>query len=132
MELQEREIEMIHIPSKDEMRLMNNYELFEIANQYEGFRRVMMSFISSFEVKPIVFIPDEEGKYNVRKIGLPERIKNILLQNDFEYLSDLTFVNSEDLLRMKNFGNKSYKMLLDILDIYGFQLADHKKNQPIE
>jgi hypothetical protein len=132
MELQEREIEMIHIPSKDEMKLMNNYELFKIANQYEGFRRVMISFISSFEVKPIVFIPDVEGKYNVRKIGLPERIKNILLQNDFEYLSDLTFVNSEDLLKMKNFGSKSYKMLLDILDIYGFQLADHKKNQPIE
>lgn len=127
MELQEREIEMIHIPSKDEMKLMNNYELFKIANQYEGFRRVMISFISSFEVKPIVFIPDVEGKYNVRKIGLPERIKNILLQNDFEYLSGLTFVNSEDLLKMKNFGSKSYKMLLDILDIYGFQLADHKK-----
>ncbi|MEN9303081.1 MAG: Bacterial polymerase, alpha chain terminal domain [Bacteroidota bacterium] len=132
MELQEREIEMIHIPSKDEMKLMNNYELFNIANQYEGFRRVMISFISSFEVKPIVFIPDVEGKYNVRKIGLPERIKNILLQNDFEYLSDLTFVNSEDLLKMKNFGSKSYKMLLDILDIYGFELADHKKNQPNE
>jgi hypothetical protein len=53
--------------------------------------------------------------------------KNILLQVDFEYLRDLTFVDSEDPLRMKNFRNKSYKMVLDILEIYGFQLADNKK-----
>jgi len=55
---------------------------------------------------------------------LPERIKNVLLQNDVEYLSDLTYVRSSDLFQMKNFGEKSYKEILAVLDTYGFQLAD--------
>ena len=117
-------MEQNHILSKNEMEKMNNDELFEVANRNPSFRKVMVKFISSFEVKPVVFIYDEEGKYNVRSIGLPERIKNVLLQNDVEYLSDLTYVRSSDLFQMKNFGEKSYKEILAVLDTYGFQLAD--------
>jgi len=117
-------MEQIHFPSRNEMEKMNNDELFEVANQHESFRKVMVKFISGLEIKPVVFIYDEEGTYNVRNIGLPERMKNVLLQNNIEYLSDLTNVRSSDLFQMKNFGEKSHKEILAVLDTYGFQLAD--------
>lgn len=124
MELAENEIEQVHFPSKDDMLKMNNNELFELANQHASFRQVMEQFISSLEVKPVVYYPDEEGVYDVRRIGLPIRLMNVLLQNDFQYLSDLTFVRSKDLFKMKNFGKKSYNDLIVVLNTYGFRLAD--------
>jgi DNA-directed RNA polymerase alpha subunit len=124
MELVESTMEQIHFPSKNEMDKMTNYELFELANLNSSFRKVLIKFISSIEVKPIVVIYDEEGYYNIRKIGLSERLKNVLLQNDFEYLIDFTHVRSKDLFQMKNFGEKSYNELLNFLDKYGLRLAD--------
>lgn len=119
-------MDQIHIPSKNEIEKMTNNELFEVANQHVSFRDVMVKFISRLNVKPkpVVIIYDEEGNYNIRKIGLPERLKNVLLQNDFEYLSDFKHVRSEDLFNMKYFGEKSYEELLHVLDAYGFQLAN--------
>ena len=129
MELVENAMEQIHIPSKNEMEKMTNNELFEVANQSISFREVMVKFISRLNVKskPIMVIYDEEGNYDIRKIGLPERLKNVLLQNDFEYLSDFKHVRSKDLFKMKYFGEKSYEELLHVLDAYGFQLADGKE-----
>lgn len=126
MELVENAMEKIHIPSKNEMEKMTNNQLFEVANQHASFREVMVKFITRLNVKPkpVVIIYDEEGNYDIRKIGLPERLKNVLLQNDFEYLSDFKHVRSEDLFNMKNFGEKSYEELLNVLNAYGFQLAD--------
>lgn len=126
MELVENAMEMIHIPSKNEMEKMTNNQLFEVANQHASFREVMVKFITRLNVKPkpVVIIYDEEGNYDIRKIGLPERLKNVLRQNDFEYLSDFKHVRSEDLFNMKNFGEKSYEELLNVLNAYGFQLAD--------
>lgn len=126
MELVESAIEQIHFPSKDDMEKMNNNELFKVANQHASFRQVMEIFISSQRVKPVVYYPDEEGVYDVRRIGLRIRLMNVLLQNDFHYLSDLTHVRAKDLFQMKNFGKKSYKELLAVLDTYGFQLAEGK------
>lgn len=124
MEIVKTSFEQIQYPSTSELEKMTNYELFELANLNSNFRKVLVKFISSFEVKPIVVIYDEEGNYNIRKIGLSERLKNVLLQNDFEYLIDFTHVRSKDLFQMKNFGEKSYNELLNFLDKYGFQLAD--------
>jgi DNA-directed RNA polymerase alpha subunit len=133
MEILERKIEMIHIPSMDAMKKMSNYELFEIASRYESFRKLMMKFISSFEMKAVpLYSYDPEGKYNVRNLGLNIRLKNVLLQNDFEYLSDLSYVTKADLFRMKNFGTKSYEELIEVMDFYAIKLADNKKNQPNE
>ena len=116
-------------PSRSELEKMTNYELFEVANRSLSFREVMVKFISRLNVKPkpVVIIYDEEGNYDLRKIGLPERLKNVLLQNDFDYLSDFKHVRSEDLFKMKYFGEKSYEELLHVLDAYGFQLADGKE-----
>ena len=127
MHLVENAIKQIHSFSKNDLEKMNNYELFEMANQSERFRKVMLKFISSLEVKSPPFIFDVEGKYDVRKLGLQIRLKNVLLQNDIQYLSDLTYVRSKDLFKMKNFGKKSYQELLSVLHAYGFQLADGKE-----
>ena len=124
MEIVKTSFEQIQYPPTSELEKMTNYELFELANLNSNFRKVLVKFISSCEVKPIVVIYDEEGNYNIRKIGLSERLKNVLLQNDFEYLIDFTHVRSQDLFQMKNFGEKSYNELLNFLDKYGFQLAD--------
>ena len=124
MEIVKTSFEQIQYPPTSELEKMTNYELFELANLNSNFRKVLVKFISSFDVKPIVVIYDEEGNYNIRKIGLSERLKNVLLQNDFEYLIDFTHVRSQDLFQMKNFGEKSYNELLNFLDKYGFQLAD--------
>ena len=112
MEIVKTSFEQIQYPPTSELEKMTNYELFELANLNSNFRKVLVKFISSFEVKPIVVIYDEEGNYNIRKIGLSERLKNVLLQNDFEYLIDFTHVRSQDLFQMKNFGEKSYNELL--------------------
>ena len=124
MEIVKTSFEQIQYPPTSELEKMTNYELFELANLNSNFRKVLVKFISSFEVKPIVVIYDEEGNYNIRKIGLSERLKNVLLQNDFEYLIDFTHVRSQDLFQMKNFGEKSYNELLNFLDKYGYQLED--------
>jgi hypothetical protein len=89
MDLDRKANEYNHYPSKYEMEYMSDYELFELASQNKKFRKMMVSFISSFRFKPIVFIYDKDGKYNVREIGLSERLKNVLLQNGYHYLSDI-------------------------------------------
>ncbi len=126
MEIDKTSHQQNQYPYRSELEKMTNNELFEVANQSISFREVMVKFISRLNVKPkpVVIIYDEEGNYDIRKIGLPERLKNILLQNDFEYLSDFKHVRSEDLFNMKYFGERSYEELLHVLDAYGFQLAD--------
>lgn len=127
MELIKKDVNIGQFPSTSEMARMSNYELFEIANQNERFRKVMVDFIKGLRVKPIVpkFLVD--GKFEIKSLGLNVRLQNVLLQNDFEYLSDLSVVRSKDLFLMKNFGKKSYMELLEIMELYGFQLADKIK-----
>ena len=129
MGLNEKDIRITQFPSESEMAKMGNYELFEVANRSIKFRKVLLKFISSQKVKPVVPIIE---KYDVRELGLSERLKNGLLRGNFRHLSDLTSAKKYDLMRIGGFGKTSYKELLEVMDKYGFQLADHKKNQPIE
>jgi DNA-directed RNA polymerase alpha subunit len=129
MGLNEKDIRIIQFPSESEMAKMGNYELFEVANRSIKFRKVLLKFISSQKVKPVVPIIE---KYDVRELGLSERLKNGLLRGNFRHLSDLTSAKKYDLMRIGGFGKTSYKELLEVMDKYGFQLADHKKNQPNE
>lgn len=128
MELVNSLMDQNDYPSSSELEKMTNNELFEIANRNASFKKVMLKYILSLNVKPkpVVVIYDEEGNYDLRKIGLPERLKNVLLQNGFQYLRDLSTIRSKDLFKMKYFGEKSYEELLNVLDAYGFQLADSK------
>jgi DNA-directed RNA polymerase alpha subunit len=83
-----------------------------------------VDFIKGLRVKPIDPQLLLDGKFEIKSLGLNVRLQNVLLQNDFEYLSDLSVVRSKDLFLMKNFGKKSYMELLDIMELYGFHLAD--------
>jgi hypothetical protein len=121
MALIEKDIRIVQFPSESEMARMSNYELFQVANRSIKFRKVLMKFISSQKVKPTVPIIE---KYDVRELGLTERLKNGLLRGNFRYLTDLTSAKKYDLMRISGFGKKSYNELLEVMDKYGFQLAD--------
>jgi len=54
MELDKNAINYNQYPSKYEMELMSDSELFELANQNKKFRKIMVSFISSLRFKPIL------------------------------------------------------------------------------
>lgn len=129
MGLNEKDIRIVQFPSESEMAKMGNYELFEVENRSIKFRKALLKFISSQKVKPVVPIIE---MYDVRELGLSERLKNGLLRGNFRHLSDLTSAKKYDLMRIGGFGKTSYKELLEVMDKYGFQLADHKKNQPNE
>jgi len=121
MALIEKYIGVVQFPSESELERMSNYELFEVANRSIKFRKVLMKFISSQKVKPVAPIIE---KYDVRELGLSERLKNGLLRGNFRHLSDLTSAKKYDLMRISGFGKKSYKELLEVMDVYGFKLAD--------
>jgi DNA-directed RNA polymerase alpha subunit len=121
MALIEKYIGVVQFPSESELERMSNYELFEVANRSIKFRKVLMKFISSQKVKPAVPIIE---KYDVRELGLSERLKNGLLRGNFRHLTDLTSAKKYDLMRISGFGKKSYNELLEVMDKYGFQLDD--------
>ena len=121
MALIEKYIGVVQFPSESEMATMSNYELFEVANRSIQFRTVLLKFISSQKVKPAVPIIE---KYDVRELGLSERLKNGLLRGNFRYLTELTSAKKYDLMRINGFGKKSFKELLEVMDKYGFKLVD--------
>lgn len=85
MGLIEKDIRIVQFPSDSELARMSNYELFEVANRSIKFRKVLLKFISSQEVKQEVPIIEE---YDIRKLGLSERLKNGLLRGNFRHLTD--------------------------------------------
>jgi DNA-directed RNA polymerase alpha subunit len=121
MALLKKDIGIVQFPSESELVRMSNYELFEVANRSLKFRKELLKFISSQKVKPTVPIIE---KYDVRELGLTERLKNGLLRGNFRYLTDLTSAKKYDLMRISGFGKKSYNELLEVMDKYGFQLDD--------
>lgn len=121
MELADNVLGYINIPSEIDLEKFNNIELFEIANLNSKFREVMIKFIFSKEFKPVIPMGD---KFHIRKIGLPERLKNTLLQNEFEYLTDLTVVSPKELLKMKGMGKKGLSDLIKILDDFDIELSN--------
>ena len=121
MQLIENDFKIGQFPSVSEMASLSNYELFEVANRSIKFIKVLLKFISSQKVKPAVPIIE---KYDIRELGLSERLKNGLLRGNFRHLTDLTSARKYDLMRMSGFGKKSYKERLEVMDKYGFKLAE--------
>lgn len=116
MELIENSVNIGQFPSVSEMVRMSNHELFEIANKHERFRKVLVDFIKGLRVKPVVPQHLVNGKFEVKSLGLNVRLQNVLLQNDFEYLSDLTVVRSKDLFFNEKFRKEE---LHGIIGNYG-------------
>lgn len=121
MRISDTLLECINIPSKTSLERMSDKDLFELANLNRKFKQVMIKFILSEDFKPDIPM---ENKFYIRKMGLPERIKNSLLQNEFEYLDELSFVSPKELLQMKGMGKKGLSDLIKILDDLGVQLSN--------
>ncbi len=113
-----------HYPSKSELEKMTNYELFELASKSLRYKEVIVKFILTLEKKPVDVIYNEEDKYDIRKIGLSERLKNALLLGNFAYLTDLTVMRKSDLLRLRGLGITSLEELIKVMDKYGLKLVE--------
>lgn len=113
-------------PSSSELEKMTNNELFEIANRNASFKKVMVKYILSLNVKPkpVVVIYYEEGKYDIRKLGLSERLKNSLLLGGFAFLTELTEKSKSDMLMLRGLGKNSLEELIMVMDCYGFELVE--------
>ncbi len=121
MQLIENDVKIGQFLSVSEMESLSNYELFEVANRSMKFIKVLLKFISSQKVKPAVPIIE---KYDIRELGLSERLKNGLLRGNFRHLTDLISTRKYYLIRMSGFGKKSYIERLEVMDKYGFKLAE--------
>src|SRR4030066_1978660 len=62
------------------------------------------------EVK-IVDILGPTGKLSVEEIGLPTRVANALIKAGYETVEDLVKVKREDLVKVRNLGEKSIKII---------------------
>lgn len=120
MNFNDKALAYFNKPTESKLKKMNSYELFDVANRSAKFREEMIKFILNQKVKPIVS-PLE--KYNIKNIGLTERLKNALLGGDFPYLTDLTMVKKSDLMMLRGFGKKSFDELMVVMDKYGLKLV---------
>jgi DNA-directed RNA polymerase alpha subunit len=113
-----------HYTYKSELEKMTNYELFELASKSLRYKEVMVKFILTLEKKPVDVVYNEEDKYDIRKIGLSERLKNALLLGNFAYLTELTVIRKSDLLRLRGLGITSLEELIKVMDNYGLKLVE--------
>ncbi len=63
------------------------------------------------------------GKLSVEEIGLPTRVANALIRAGFETVEDLVKARKEDLVRVRNLGEKSVKVIDAALRERGISLS---------
>lgn len=68
-------------------------------------------------------IPPEVKRLSVEEIGLPIRIANALLKGGFKTVEALSQAKKEEILKVKNFGEKSLKILEKVLKKRGVEVA---------
>lgn len=109
--------------SKNKLRALDDEELFEIARNRLKFRELMIDFIYETGIQSVeAMIPELD--LNIRKLNLSIRVKNVLLRNDIEFLTDLTVVKKRELLRLPNLGKGSFDEIVSIMNKYGLRLLD--------
>ena len=109
--------------SKNKLRALDDEELFEIARNRLKFRELMIDFIYETGIQSVEgMIPELD--LNIRKLNLNIRVKNVLLRNDIEFLTDLTVVKKRELLRLPNLGKGSFDEIVSIMNKYGLRLLD--------
>jgi DNA-directed RNA polymerase subunit alpha len=64
------------------------------------------------------------GKLSVEEIGLPTRVANALIKAGFETVEDLVKAKRNDLVKVRNLGEKSVKIVEAALGEKDLQLAD--------
>jgi DNA-directed RNA polymerase subunit alpha len=63
------------------------------------------------------------GKLSVEEIGLPTRVANALAKAGFETVEELSVAKKEDLVKVRNLGEKSLKIIAAALGTKGVEFA---------
>jgi DNA-directed RNA polymerase subunit alpha len=64
------------------------------------------------------------GKLSVEEIGLPTRVANALVKSGYETVEKLVDADKNDLIRVRNLGEKSLKVIKAALNEKGVELKD--------
>ena len=63
------------------------------------------------------------GKLSVEEIGLPTRVANALIKAGFETVESLAYAKKEDLVKVRNLGEKSLKIIAAALGTKGVEFS---------
>lgn len=63
------------------------------------------------------------GNLSVEEIGLPTRVANALIRNGYEVVEDLVNANRDDLVKVRNLGEKSVKIIDAALGEKGLKIS---------
>lgn len=66
------------------------------------------------------------GKLSVEEIGLPTRVSNALIKAGFETVESLAHAKKEDLVKVRNLGEKSLKIIAAALGGKGVEFPAAK------
>ena len=81
--------------------------------------------VSPKKVEKLVEAPKDElgliGKLSVEEIGLPTRVANALIKAGFETVEQLAYAKKEDLVKVRNLGEKSLKIIAAALGTKGVE-----------
>jgi DNA-directed RNA polymerase subunit alpha len=91
--------------------------------------RTLLAYFSQVVNPKKVEKPKEEakndlgavGKLSVEEIGLPTRVANALVKAGFESVEQLAFAKKEDLVKVRNLGEKSLKIIAAALGTKGVE-----------
>jgi DNA-directed RNA polymerase subunit alpha len=91
--------------------------------------KILMSYFSQVinpkKVEKLVEAPKDElgliGKLSVEEIGLPTRVANALIKAGFETVEQLAYAKKEDLVKVRNLGEKSLKIIAAALGTKGVE-----------
>jgi DNA-directed RNA polymerase subunit alpha len=91
--------------------------------------KILMSFFAQVvnpkKVEKPVEAPKDElglvGKLSVEEIGLPTRVANALIKAGFETVEQLAHAKKEDLVKVRNLGEKSLKIIAAALGTKGVE-----------
>lgn len=84
-----------------------------------------MQIVNPKKVEKKVEAPKDElglvGKLSVEEIGLPTRVANALIKAGFETVEELAHAKKEDLVKVRNLGEKSLKIVAAALGTKGVE-----------
>ena len=69
---------------------------------------------------------DSKHKIKLSEEDMTVRLRNCLTRAKFEYLEELIKFSVTDIVKLKNFGRRSLRELIELLDEHNLELKDKK------
>lgn len=94
--------------------------------------KILMAYYSQIVSPKKIEVEEEEeevdelgpvGKLSVEEIGLPTRVANALIKAGYETVEDLVNAKKSDLVKVRNLGEKSIKIIKDALKEKGVEMS---------